>query len=421
MRRYPAYKDSKTLWIGEIPAHWEKCRIGDVCNLVNGYPFDASLFSLDTGVPLVRIRDIMDVKTEVLFSGEIVKDALIGRQDILIGMDGDFNVALWQGEEALLNQRVCCLRPLVRVCRRYIYYLLPFSLKIINDLTYSTTVKHLSSPAVRKITIPLPSLAEQEAIISYLDDRLNTIESFISAKRNLIELLNEQKVAIINRAVTRGLDRKALTKDTGLNWLQRVPVYWEVKRNGALFSHRVQTGYPELPILSVSLNTGVTLDTDEGDRPKRLIEDRSLYKRAMQGDIAYNMMRMWQGAVGAVPADGLVSPAYVVARPREGVDSRYYAYLFRTQQYMNEVNRNSRGIVSDRNRLYWEDFKQMPSPYPPLDEQAAIVQHIETESARIDGTIERINREIELVTEYRTTLISDAVTGKIDVRSCDVG
>ena len=90
--------------------------------------------------------------------------------------------------------------------------------------------------------------------------------------------------------------------------------------------------------------------------------DLAKYKRAAKGDLAYNMMRMWQGAVGVAPVDGLVSPAYVVARPFTEVVARYYSYLFRTDVYMFEVDAYSRGIVKDRNRLYWDQFKQMVSP-----------------------------------------------------------
>jgi type I restriction enzyme S subunit len=91
-------------------------------------------------------------------------------------------------------------------------------------------------------------------------------------------------------------------------------------------------------------------------------------------------MRMWQGAAGVAPIDGLVSPAYVVAKPLEGIDPRYFANLFRTFAYMSEVDKYSRGIVKDRNRLYWEDFKQMPSPCPPSSEQVQIADTIENDT-----------------------------------------
>lgn len=150
-----------------------------------------------------------------------------------------------------------------------------------------------------------------------------------------------------------------------------------MRRNGRLFGERRKTGYPDLPVLEVSIRTDVRVRDFEGGTRKQEIADRSKYQRAVQGDIAYNMMRMWQGAVGIAPADGLVSPAYVVAKPFAEVDAAYYAYLFRTDGYKHEIDAFSRGIVPDRNRLYWEAFKQMPSAYPPLEEQRLIVRFLD--------------------------------------------
>jgi type I restriction enzyme, S subunit len=146
------------------------------------------------------------------------------------------------------------------------------------------------------------------------------------------------------------------------------------------------------------------------------MSDREKYKRAVKGDIAYNMMRMWQGAVGIAPVDGLVSPAYIVARPLNGVDPRYFSNLFRTSAYMSEVDSCSRGIVKDRNRLYWEDFKQIHSPYPPLEEQIRVAEAIEENTHSINHAIEQVISGISLLREYRTRLIADVVTGKLDVR-----
>ena len=146
-------------------------------------------------------------------------------------------------------------------------------------------------------------------------------------------------------------------KDSGLSWLGRVPAHWEVRRNGRLFAQRNETGFGSLPILEVSLRTGVRVRDMKDMKRKQVMSDREKYKRAAKGDIAYNMMRMWQGAVGVAPVDGLVSPAYVVARPYPEVEPRYFSYLFRTDAYKNVLDGYSRGIVKDRNRLYWEDFK----------------------------------------------------------------
>jgi type I restriction enzyme S subunit len=150
-------------------------------------------------------------------------------------------------------------------------------------------------------------------------------------------------------------------------------------------------------------------DFDNGGR-KQEIADRSKYQRAVRGDIAYNMMRMWQGAVGIAPADGLVSPAYVVARPFQETNAAYYAHLFRTDAYMREVDVFSRGIVPDRNRLYWESFKQMPSVYPPVDEQRRIVRFLDWHSVQTAKLIRSKRKLIALLNEQKQAIIHRAVT-----------
>lgn len=204
--------------------------------------------------------------------------------------------------------------------------------------------------------------------------------------------------------------RFRLYRDSGLPWLGEIPEHWDVRRNGRLFAERAETGFEDLPILEVSLRTGVRVRDMENGARKQQMTDRSKYKRAAKGDIAYNMMRMWQGAVGVAPTDGLISPAYIVARPFAEVDPRYYSYLFRTPAYMREVNKFSRGIVSDRNRLYWDEFKQMPSAFPPTEEQAKIADFLDAHGRLTARLIRNKRRLMGLLNEQKQAIISRAVT-----------
>lgn len=203
-------------------------------------------------------------------------------------------------------------------------------------------------------------------------------------------------------------------QESGLPWSPRVPRGWRVLRNGRLFAHRVQTGFPDLPILEVSLRTGVRLRDMENLKRKQVMSQKDKYKRAAKGDIAYNMMRMWQGALGPAPADGLVSPAYVVVKPFEEANSAYFSYLFRTDAYMREVNKFSRGIVADRNRLYWDEFKQMPSLVPPRPEQDQIVAYLRAQDTHIARLIKAKRDLIGLLTEQKLRIIDHAVTRGLD-------
>ncbi len=200
------------------------------------------------------------------------------------------------------------------------------------------------------------------------------------------------------------------TKDSGLAWLGEIPAHWDIKRNGSLFQQRNAVGEPDWPILEVSLRTGVRIREFGSSKRKQVMSDKAKYKFAVKGDYVYNMMRMWQGAAGIAPVDGLVSPAYVVAKPLPHVNPGYFASLFRTDDYLAEIDAFSRGIVKDRNRLYWDQFKQIPTPCPPTEEQDAIVRFLAWAINRLDRAIRAKRRIIALLNEQKQAIIHCAVT-----------
>ncbi len=211
-----------------------------------------------------------------------------------------------------------------------------------------------------------------------------------------------------------GLKPYPAYKDSGVPWLGMVPERWEVRRNGGLFALRKDVGRSELPILEVSLNTRVRVRDLGSSARKQMMSDLGKYQVALKGDIAYNMMRMWQGAVGVAPVDGLVSPAYVVARPLPQTEPRYFGYLFRTGAYLAEVDGYSRGIVKDRNRLYWEDFKRIPSCAPPLEDQVAIADYLDASGVQVRRYIRAKQKLIKLLEEQKQAIIHRAVARGLD-------
>jgi type I restriction enzyme S subunit len=202
-------------------------------------------------------------------------------------------------------------------------------------------------------------------------------------------------------------------KDSGVEWLGEVPEHWEVKRIASLYREVVEQGSDELPVLSVSIHHGVSdseLSEEEMDRKVTRSEDRSKYKRVSAGDLVYNMMRAWQGAFGTVCVEGMVSPAYVVARPTSIVPSTWIEYLLRTDPAINEIKRFSRGITDFRLRLYWDEFKNLRVCLPPCNERDALLEFLDRETAKIDALIAEQLRLIELLQEKRQAVISHAVT-----------
>lgn len=225
---------------------------------------------------------------------------------------------------------------------------------------------------------------------------------------------SKTRLAQRHHGMIEGLNPYAEYRESGLPWLPMIPSTWQTLRNGSLFSQRNETDHPQLPVLEVSLRTGVRVRNFQTSGRKQLMSDFSKYKRAVSGDIAYNMMRMWQGAVGVAPVNGLVSPAYVVARPFPKTNPHYYRAQFRMDLYLGEIDGVSRGIVKDRNRLYWDQFKQMRSLAPPPDEQAAIVRFLDHANRKIDGFIRAKRKLIGLLNEQKQAIIHRAVTRGLD-------
>ena len=417
-------------WLADVPEHWEVRKLKYVVAFSGGGTPSKAEASYWVGrIPWVSPKDMKG--SVISSSADHITEEAVAASATSIVSSGALLMVVRSGilrrtipvsinsVDVALNQDMKALHPRTDlVSAQYLRFLVQGNEEaLIREWTkQGATVESIEHEYLSISRVPLPPPPEQASIVRFLNHADRRIRRYIRAKQKLIKLLEEHKQVIIHRAVTGGLDPNVRLKPSGVEWLGDVPEHWEIRRNGRLFAQRNETGFPKLPILEVSLKTGVRVrDFASSDR-KQVMSDREKYKRAAAGDIAYNMMRMWQGAVGIAPVDGLVSPAYVVARALPGVEPRYFAHLFRIPAYMEEVDKYSRGIVKDRNRLYWEDFKQIPSCYPPFPEQVAIAEAIAELAVGIDAVVAQVRRQISFVREYRTRLIADTVTGKFDVR-----
>ena len=215
---------------------WVRVRLREVATVLNGFPFESSRFSKSEGTPLIRIRDIVRGRTETFYQGDIDETFLVQRGEIVVGMDGDFNCAVWAGERALLNQRVCKITPDERFYSpRFLLHALPGYLAAINAHTSSITVKHLSSRTVEDIPLPLAPRAEQERIVSKLDASLSRIAAGEAAARRALERLKRYRAAVLQAAVTGELThdwrKTQKSEETGTQLVRRLlherRVRWE--------------------------------------------------------------------------------------------------------------------------------------------------------------------------------------------------
>jgi type I restriction enzyme S subunit len=206
-------------------------------------------------------------------------------------------------------------------------------------------------------------------------------------------------------------------KDSGASWLGDVPEHWQVRPNRAIFTEVKERDHPEADMLSVTITKGVIRQQallEDSSKKDSSNLDKSAYKLVRPGDIAYNKMRAWQGAVGVSEYEGIVSPAYVVQRPREGAAPRYLHYLLRTPAFAKEAERWSYGITSDMWSLRPEHFKMIYSCLPPLPEQAAIVRFLDHADRRIRRYIRAKQKLIKLLEEQKQAIIHRAVTRGLD-------
>ncbi len=255
----------------------------------------------------------------------------------------------------------------------------------------------------------------QSNIANYLDRETARLDALVAAKKRVLGLLVEKRRALVARAVTRGLDTCARLRDSCIPWLGEIPETWETQRVASLFRERDERGAPDLPLLEVSINAGVVLREFSEERIETTAADFNLYKIARHGDVVFNKMRMWQGAVGVAPQDGLVSPDYVVAATMGAMLPLYAGLLFRIDEISAECARRSHGIVWDRLRLYWGGFRDIDLPVPPLRTQREIVDHVVETTTKLDALAFTIERTISLLKEQRAALIAAAVTGRMDL------
>lgn len=388
----------------------------------------------ETGIPCVRYGDlymtydvlIRDVNRFI--SAEIQdKYTSIQQGDILFAASGETIEEIGKSAVNLSTEPACCGGDLVvlRPFREIDPVFLAFAVSSVSAQVQKSamakgfTVVHIYGDQLRKLVVAIPPPDEQRLIARKIEEETLRTNALIAKKERFIQILKEKRQTLITRAVTKGLMSDTSLRKTGIEWLEEIPAHWEELRMATIFREAIRQGDPALPVLSISIHDGISDDEiapEERERRVSRIEDRMKYKRVVPGDLAYNMMRAWQGAFGAVTVDGLVSPAYVVAEPIRNVRTAYIEHLLRTPMAVEEMRRYSRGIADFRMRLYWDYFRDLKVCVPPVEEQDQILDWIAQETERLDVVIGKTRRSIDLLKERRMALIDAAVTGQIDLR-----
>ena len=420
-RHYPEYKESSVKWIGEIPKHCEMKRLKYVADLNMGQSPPSEEYNSDQiGTPFLQgnAEFGMHHPTPKIYCPTAKKHASPG--DILVSVRAPVGALNIADQEYGIGRGLCAIRPRMnQLERHYAKYLLEVVRTELHVVATGSTYDAVTVDEVSNLTCVVPSFSEQIQIANFLDRKTEQIDELIRLKERRIELLQAQRTALINQVVTKGLDPNVEMKPSGVEWIGEIPRHWEVRRNKRIFyerDDRSATGKEEL--LTVSHITGVSPRAEKKNVGMFLAETLEGYKHCSVGNLVINTMWAWMGALGVSTFDGIVSPSYNVYQLKSSEYlPRYYDYLYRIPNHVTEIIRWSKGIWHSRWRLYPDAFFSMFTITPPFREQAQIVDFLDCKTEQIDELISAEQRKIELLKEYRQSLISEAVTGKIDVRN----
>ena len=408
-------------WIGGIPSHWDCKKIGSLFTERKAKVSDKDYPPLS--VAKIGVVPQLDsaVKTDAGDNRKLVRvgDFVINSRS---DRKGSCGVSELDGSVSLIN---IVLTPRGEWNSRYVHYLLrsqPFSEEyyrngrgIVADL-WTTRYSEMKS-----ILLPVPHRSEQDQIVRFLDCKVSCINRLISIKRKQIALLHERQRVYISHIVTHGLHDDISTKNSGVEWIGDIPEHWQTMRCKYLFSERDERSKEGTEQhLSMSQKYGLVPDSQLDER-RMLSESYVGGKLCYKDDLVLNRLKAHLGVFALAPQSGVISPDYTVLMPNTEIILPSFAEtVLKSVRCRGELRIRVRGIIEGFWRLYTADFNTIVLPVPPLDEQVGIMKYIVEFRGKAKKYENMLTQEISGLQELKTRLISDVVTGKIDVRDIEV-
>ena len=430
-RPYPAYKDSGTEWLGEIPAHWEVKKVTRFFLVGSGTtPSTDNHQYYGGGIPWVttsELRETIVTSTEKT----ITEKALRTYSALKVYPKGSVAVAMYGatigrigvlGVSAAVNQACCVFSEPSGMDAWFWFYWIQFRRSYLISLGYGGGQPNLSQELLKSIQVPTPSLPEQRAIAAFLDRETAKIDALVAKKERLIELLQEKRTALISDAVTKGLDPDVPLKDSGVEWLGEIPAHWDSKRLKTISRIRYGLGQPPresskgLPLIRA---TNVTRG--------RITEEDMVYVDPDDVPIGRDAF-LAEGEIIVVRSGAYTADSAIIPKAYDGAVTGYdmvvtvnnalaeFVAVALLCTYVRDAQLVISSMRSAQPHLNAEELGAAVILLPPLPEQRAISTFLDHETAQIDALVAKVRAVIDRLKELRTALISAAVTGKIDVR-----
>jgi len=421
MKNYPQYKDSGIEWLGEVPSEWETVRLRYIAEIETGEK--DTVDRVDDGVfPFfVRAQKVERIDT-YSFDGEAILTAGdgVGVGKVFHYINGKFDY----------HQRVYRISDFRNMDGKYLFYYLRENMKKeVLKGNAKSTVDSLRLHMFKNFPILIPNIEEQTGIANFLDHKTRQIDDLIAKKERLIELLKEERTAVINQAVTKGLDPNVPMKDSGVEWLGEIPENWELKRLKFLINERLKYGANESAEEEIMDHPRYIRITDfnsdgnlRNDTFKSLHPDIANEYLLKEGDVLFARSGATVGKTfifNDYEGQACFAGYLIKASPNNKIlepDFLYYVTL--SNFYENW--KDSVFIQATIQNIGADKYQNLLIPTPPIDEQKMIIDYIKENIQRINLILYRTQDEINLYNEYKTSLINEAVTGKIDVRDYEI-
>lgn len=420
MKTYAQYKDSGISWIGDVPEHWECCTLRKYLTFVSdkGHP-DEQLLSV-TREQGVIIRN-KESKEE---NHNFIPEDLSGYKLVKKGQFAINKMKSWQGSYAV-SEYTGIVSPAYYICNLRFDYKPFFNLAIRSKAyipfftMYSKGIRvdqwDLSPVGLKSIPFFQPPLSEQKAIADYLYKKAAQINELVAAKQKQIELLKEYKQSIIANAVTGKLNKNCRMKDSGISWIGKIPENWVLKRAKYMFKKEKRDVRDCDDVVTCFRDGEVTLRKNR--RTSGFTESITEigYQGIRKNDLVIHQMDAFAGAIGVSDSDGKGTSVYHCCTPLGDYDVHYFANLLRIMAKKGYIQSLYRGIRERSSDFSFQVFGKQYLVVPPHSEQKEIVAFIEKKVSSIDSQIASIENQIVNLSEYRQSLISEVVTGKVKV------
>lgn len=410
MERYSSYKDSGVQWIGKVPSHWRIPSIGKIFEIKAGGDAKPQYYSFeqDEEHPYPVYTNTKDSNSVYAYTSKPLYDS----GTITVTGRGEIGRAIFRPVPYDAIIRLLSLRPKVKLVPKFYAFFIDTVIPFTSD---SAAIGQLSAVQLKPKYVTFPPLAEQEKIVSYLEDKTSKIDAYVADKEKEIELLQELKQKTIADAVTKGLNPDAKMKDSGISWIGEIPEHWETRRAKFMFIKNKRERRPEDEVITCFRDGQVTLRKNRRLTGFTESEKYDGYQGIRKGDLVIHQMDAFAGSIGVSDSDGMGTSVYHCCTPTGDYNVYYYAYLIRQMALSGFIQSLYKGIRERSSDFSFPVFGNQYLIIPPSDEQQAIVAYIEEKCEKIDKLASELQSEIDYLKEYKQRLIADCVTGQIKV------